>query len=46
MANPLTDVKAELAAIFADLKGRLYPFDPERQRFHNRTWNIPSCELP
>jgi hypothetical protein len=45
MPNPLTDeltheAKTELALEFAELKRLYFPFDVERQRFHNRTWNL------
>lgn len=49
--NPLTDelsddVKAELAAVFAELRHQFMPFDTEQQRFLNRTWHLPSRCLP
>lgn len=49
--NPLTDelsddAKAELAAIFADLRHRLHPWDVRSQRFLNRTWNLTNRNLP
>jgi cytochrome c553 len=45
--NPITDelsddAKAELAAIFADLRRKFEPMNVDRLRFINRTWNDPT----
>jgi hypothetical protein len=41
IVDPLTDeAKAILAAKFADMRRFLEPLNVERQRLHNRTWNL------
>jgi hypothetical protein len=43
--DPLVDelsdeAKADLAVIFRQMRAQFFGFDVERQRFHNKTWNL------